>query len=131
MNYAFSFLLTIAIGAYSNFDLMYASDIPNYFLYWGMVATVLTTPLLTWWYLGAGSVLPNAKTGLMFGVTMFLVTFLMDLSLFASFFLLHFVRLETFLFYTNPLFWVSTSVMLALASMSAEWMRKRHLKTRA
>ncbi len=125
MHYAVSFLLTLLIGIYTRINFASAGDVSSYLLFWGMFLLLITTPLFTIWYFGTKRVPANAKTGFIFGLMLFAVAFFFDLLFNLPVLFSGHALQEVFLFYFNPLFWVSMLEMFALAALTGEWLRKR------
>jgi hypothetical protein len=81
--YVATFIVGIVAGTVSGQDMSSMNNIPDSIWYAGMVAGVILTALFTMQYFRSPSIVPSAKSGLYFGLTAVVISFVLDFILFS------------------------------------------------
>ena len=81
--YLSTFVVGIVAGLVSGQDMSSMTNIADAFWYVGMVAAVVLTAGFSLWYFKNAKIIPSAKAGFYFGVTVVIVSFVLDFVLFS------------------------------------------------
>jgi hypothetical protein len=81
--YIATFATGIICGMVSGTDMSSMNSVPNSFWYVGMVAALVLTTLFTMWYFKNRNIVASAASGLLFGLTAAVLSFILDFILFS------------------------------------------------
>lgn len=81
--YLATFVVGIAAGVLMGQDMSTFENLPDSFWYIGMVSALVLTGLFSWWYFKSPRIVPSALGGLYFGLTVVILSFLLDFALFS------------------------------------------------
>lgn len=131
VTYIISFIIGIIVMYFLGFDPSQASEIPNSLLYVNIILTIIIAALFTWFYFSGKSsekkakIKPSMKEGLLFGVVLIVVGFIIDLIIFGISSIATDVEQNIIKYYSNPLFWVAIVLLLVTTTLVGFVMSKK------
>lgn len=124
LTYLIAFIIGMIVVGISGVDATNPAEVPKSVLYINIVITIIIAALLTLFYFKGKHTKANVKEGLLFGIVLVIVGFILDIIIFLIFSSASQSEFDLMEYYSNPIFWVSL-VLLLITTSVVGWIKGR------